>query len=108
MDTSWEKLERCTRAGGPETETVMKVVVFDEQDYIYASEVGHRFPSIPMYLKVGNDRPPGPENDRIEPDVNKLLKWYEWLVEKVIADGWNEATVLPQLHVLIWGNKRGV
>ncbi len=29
----------------------------------------------------------------------------EWLVDKVIADGWFEAHVLPQLHVLIWGNR---
>jgi 7-carboxy-7-deazaguanine synthase len=32
----------------------------------------------------------------------------EWLVDTVIADRWFEAHVLPQLHVLIWGNKRGV
>jgi len=109
METNWENLERCTRAGGPETETVLKVVVFDEQDYIYTRKVGHRFPSIPMYLQVCNDQPsdPGPD-DRIEPDVNKLLERYEWLAEKVVSDGWNEATVLPQLHVLVWGNKRGV
>jgi hypothetical protein len=30
------------------------------------------------------------------------------LAGKVIADGWFAATVLPQLHVLAWGNKRGV
>lgn len=32
----------------------------------------------------------------------------EWLVDKVTSDGWNQATVLPQLHTLVWGNKRGV
>jgi 7-carboxy-7-deazaguanine synthase len=26
----------------------------------------------------------------------------------VTADRWFAATVLPQLHVLAWGNKRGV
>jgi 7-carboxy-7-deazaguanine synthase len=31
-----------------------------------------------------------------------------WLAGKVIADDWFAATVLPQLHVLAWGNKRGV
>lgn len=29
-------------------------------------------------------------------------------VAKVVADRWFAATVLPQLHVLAWGNKRGV
>jgi len=36
------------------------------------------------------------------------MRRMEWLVEKVIADGWYGAHVLPQLHVLIWGNRRGV
>jgi len=29
-------------------------------------------------------------------------------VEKVTSDGWFAARVLPQLHVLLWGNRRGV
>ena len=109
METDWEKLARCVDAGGPQTETVMKVVVFDRRDYTYARQVARRFPRVPVYLQVGNDRPPGPEpDDRTEPDVSKLLERYEWLTDKVVADGWNEATVLPQLHVLVYGNKRGV
>jgi 7-carboxy-7-deazaguanine synthase len=31
-----------------------------------------------------------------------------WLVDKVITDRWHAARVLPQLHVMLWGNKRGV
>ncbi len=58
METDWEKLARCVGAAGPETETVMKVVVFDERDYAYAKEVGRRFPEVPVYLQVGNDDPP--------------------------------------------------
>ncbi len=109
MKTDWEKLARCVEAGGSETETVMKIVVLDERDYAYAKEVGRRFPEVPVYLQVGNDDPPGPEAaDRTEPNISKLLERYEWLAGKVVADGWNDATVLPQLHVLVWGNKRGV
>lgn len=109
METDWEKLARCVDAGGPETATIMKIVVFDERDYAYAKEVGRRFPEVPMYLQVGNDDPPSSETtDKTEPDIGKLLERYEWLTGKVVVDGWNEATVLPQLHVLVWGNKRGV
>ncbi len=109
METDWEKLARCVAAGGSETETVIKVVVFDDRDYAYAKDVGRRFPEVPMYLQVGNDAPPGPApSDETEPNIGKLMERYEWLVGKVIADGWNEATVLPQLHTLVWGNKRGV
>jgi 7-carboxy-7-deazaguanine synthase len=31
-----------------------------------------------------------------------------WLVGRVVADGWFAARVLPQLHVTLWGNRRGV
>jgi len=109
METNWEKLSRCVESSGPETETIMKVVIFNERDYAYAREVDHRFPSVPVYLQVGNDRPPGPEPaDKTEPRIGELLERYEWLAGKVVADGWNGATVLPQLHVLVWGNRRGV
>ncbi|MBU8909491.1 7-carboxy-7-deazaguanine synthase QueE, partial [Desertibacillus haloalkaliphilus] len=34
---------------------------------------------------------------------------YEWLIEKATKSlVMNDAKVLPQLHTLIWGNKRGV
>lgn len=109
MGTNWERLSRCLEAAGKRTETTLKVVVFDDADYAYAHEVGERYPLVPIYLQVGNDDPPGPEpKDATEPDHAKLLDRYEWLVGKVLADGWNGATVLPQLHVLLWGNKRGV
>lgn len=105
MQTDWAKLAHCAAAGGPGTEAVMKVVVFDDADYTYAKEVAIRFPNLPMYLQVGNDRLP---EDGAEPDLRRLLDRYEWLVNKVVADGWNDAIVLPQLHTLVWGNKRGV
>lgn len=105
MQTDWDKLANCASAGGPRTETVMKVVVFDDTDYAYAKEVAGRFPDFPVYLQVGNDRLP---EDGADPDLRYLLNRYEWLVNKVVTDGWNDAIVLPQLHTLVWGNKRGV
>ncbi len=109
METDWQKLGRCIEAGGDRTETLFKVVVFDDEDYAYAREVAVRFPEVPMYLQVGNDNPPGPGQGEVpEPDVPALLDRYAWLSEKVLADGWNDATVLPQLHVLVYGNGRGV
>ncbi|HBR41922.1 MAG TPA: 7-carboxy-7-deazaguanine synthase QueE, partial [Sulfitobacter pontiacus] len=42
----------------------------------------------------------------VDPQVlaDKLL----WLVDKTMADRWFTPRLLPQLHVLLWGNKRGV
>jgi 7-carboxy-7-deazaguanine synthase len=41
-------------------------------------------------------------------DLEDLARRLRWLAGKVTADRWFAATVLPQLHVLAWGNKRGV
>ena len=109
METDWEKLDACVAAGGTHTETLLKVVVMDDADYAYAGEVAARYPGIPMYLQVGNDNPPGAApDDPTEPDVRGLLDRYAWLAEKVVAEGRNDVTVLPQLHVLVYGNRRGV
>ena len=107
MRTDWAKLEQCLAAAGAHTVSTFKVVVFDDEDYDYAREAASRFPGVPMYLQVGNDDPPGPDTEP-EPDVPKLLGRYAWLSDRVLADGWHTATVLPQLHVLIYGNRRAV
>lgn len=108
MQTDWTKLARCLAAAGESTVSTFKVVVFDDEDYAYARQVAGRFPEVPIYLQVGNDDPPGPADTEPEPDMPKLLRRYAWLSDKVLEDGWNGATVLPQLHVLVYGNRRAV
>jgi hypothetical protein len=43
-----------------------------------------------------------------EADIGDLMKLFRWLAGKVLADHWFAETMLPQLHVLAWGNKLGV
>ncbi|VEF47559.1 radical SAM domain-containing protein [Bacillus freudenreichii] len=84
----------------------LKVVIFDDQDFDYAKKVHFRYPEITFYLQVGNDDHRTSENKRL---INQLLHKYEWLVNKVVEDNdLRNVKVLPQLHTLIWGNKRGV
>ncbi len=84
----------------------LKVVVFNEQDLRFAKEVHKRYPNTPFYLQVGNDDVHGTNTEDL---VQHLLKKYEWLIDQVIADSeLNTVRVLPQLHTLVWGNKRGV
>jgi 7-carboxy-7-deazaguanine synthase len=63
-----------------------------------------------VYLQVGNPAPLTAAGGTIsdEGDIDDLLRRFRWLVGKVTSDYWFAATVLPQLHVLAWGNKRGV
>ena len=81
----------------------LKVVVFDDKDYEYAKSIHQRYPNVPCYLQPGND-------DVLEQgDISaRLLERLEWLFNKAIADKeMNQVRVLPQLHALIWHNKRG-
>lgn len=84
----------------------LKVVIFDEVDLAYAKMVHKRYEGIPFYLQVGNDDIVNANNQEL---IQKLLIKYEWLVNRVVEDNQlNNVKVLPQLHALLWGNKRGV
>ncbi|MFA9459479.1 7-carboxy-7-deazaguanine synthase QueE [Thiohalorhabdus methylotrophus] len=100
--TGLAELEACLDAAGNGPETTFKVVVFNEADYGYARELAANYPGHPFYLQVGNPEPAG------APDSEDLMDRFRWLVERTNADRWYAASVLPQLHVLAWGNRRGV
>lgn len=101
--TDWAAFDETLRMAGKRPKIALKIVVLDEADYLYARDIAARYSALPVYLQPVNDRPPP---HPIEPD--SLMARMEWLVARVIADKWYQVTVLPQLHVLIWGNKRGV
>ncbi|HEY9038127.1 MAG TPA: 7-carboxy-7-deazaguanine synthase QueE [Roseovarius sp.] len=107
MQTDWAMLQECIDAaqGAP---TVLKIVVFDEADYAYAKGAAARHPRLQVYLQPGNHTPPPPEDDDATVDLAGIEDRMRWLVDRVIADRWHAARVLPQLHVMLWGNKRGV
>lgn len=107
METDWVKFDACLGAARDAPDTALKIVVFDEADYAYAREAAARYPHLPVYLQPGNHTPPDIEA-RGQPDYEGLNERLHWLIERAAEDKWYEARVLPQLHVMIWGNKRGV
>ncbi len=103
MKTDWKIFDDCVRAARGKPETTLKIVVFDEADYEYAQMASQKYPRLPVYLQPGNpDLPPADS----KPDA--LMERMRWLAGRVGRDKWFNATVLPQLHVLMWGNSRGV
>ncbi|MCJ1656941.1 7-carboxy-7-deazaguanine synthase QueE [Staphylococcus sp. NRL 16/872] len=83
----------------------LKVVIFDDKDYDFAKMIHHRYPTIPFYLQVGNPY----LDDDVTNHTEKLLERYEALVETVMqSNDMNHVYVLPQLHTLLWSNKKGV
>ena len=107
MATDWGQFDKCLKAANG-TDVVLKIVVFDERDYDWAREVAARYPQLPMFLQPCNHTPPPPNDDTATVDQDGVDERMRWLVDRVMRDGWFAVRVLPQLHVMLWGNKRGV
>ncbi|UUI05576.1 7-carboxy-7-deazaguanine synthase QueE [Oceanobacillus jeddahense] len=109
MKTNWEKLDDIIHqleVNNRLVHTSLKVVIFDKKDLDYAEKVHQRYPKLAFFLQVGND-----DLEEIEPQQlsRHLLDKYEWLIDQVVASSvLNRVRVLPQVHALVWGNKRGV
>lgn len=94
--------------------TCLKIPVFGEEDLDFAEKVLKiTYKIYPLYLSVGNPNPPEKElriqTFGIDEHRENLLGSLEMITEAVmrrplLAD----AIILPQLHVLIYGNKQGV
>jgi 7-carboxy-7-deazaguanine synthase len=104
MKTDFDILSQIL--GNVRVQPSLKIVIFDDVDYEYAKTVHAKYPDIPLYLQVGNSDTSTSDKTRL---LNDLLGKYEWLIDKTMADqDFKNIRVLPQLHTLIWGNKRGV
>jgi 7-carboxy-7-deazaguanine synthase len=107
-------LEKCIEAATTteeNPEVILKIVVFDDADFAFATEVHamKQFRNLPLYLQAGNHTPF--QDDEV--DVDGIIGRTKWLADKVFEHGFtNEVgasiTVLPQLHTIMFGNERGV
>ncbi|WP_199221326.1 7-carboxy-7-deazaguanine synthase QueE [Maritimibacter sp. 55A14] len=106
-DVDWARFDDCLARAG-DAECVLKIVIFDEADYLWAREAAARYPGLPLYLQPGNHTPPpaGAEDGPL--DLDGITDRMTWLMERCLADGWFAPRILPQLHVMLWGNRRGV
>ena len=104
MDTNWDKLSACIIAAKNKPEMALKIVIFDEKDYAYARQAATRYPDLPLYLQPGNHS----TDPNKAADMDGLNARMRWLIDRAASDQWFDATILPQLHVQIWGNERGV
>ena len=106
METNFEMLDSIVAILSEVGNATIKVVVFDDKDFEFAIKIHDQYRELPFYLQVGNDDITTVDNDLL---TRKLLQKYEWLINKVMrSPQMNDVRVLPQLHALVWGNKRGV
>lgn len=98
----------------------LKVVVFDEDDYEYAVEMHQKFPKFDFYISGGtytDSLPtvsnPNPPERNSNFDYLADTRWavserFRWLAEVASCDPrMKDAKILPQLHVIAWGDERG-
>jgi len=79
-------------------EVFLKPVVFDDEDFEFAMDLAGEFPDITTVFQVGSDGDAGADLERLR-----------WLMERVSSLHTTlDIRVLPQLHVIAWGQRRGV
>jgi 7-carboxy-7-deazaguanine synthase len=82
---------------------VLKLVCFDEADVRWAKQLIARWADLPLFLSAGT---PVPSVGDVRAAVAAS---YRWLCERVASDPQlADARVLPQLHVIAWGEATGV
>lgn len=82
----------------------IKIVIFDEDDFKYAKYIKQHYPDIPFFLSVGNT-----DVNEEGSIVDRVLADYSKVIDMVLNDpDMNGVRVLPQIHTLVWGNKKGV
>ncbi len=86
---------------------VLKIVISTPEDLEYASQVAQEMSLVAMYLQPANMTH---MDTRQLPTIRvDLLDKLAWLVgEAQKYPGLENVPILPQLHVLLWGNKKGV
>ena len=107
MATDWAAFEACLSAAGAGPRTVLKIVVFDEADYAFAREAAARHPALPVFLQPGNPVEAA-RSDSDSADLPAMMARMRWLIERTLDDGWFAPRILPQLHALVWGHRKGV
>jgi 7-carboxy-7-deazaguanine synthase len=86
----------------PDGQLSYKVVVFDEEDVEYLRELVRFLEGKhPVFLSIGNDVGRDTTSDLLD----KWRTWAEWIGQD---EELSTVRVLPQGHVLLWGNARGV
>lgn len=109
MVTQFETLDQIflgrmeTKGRDPHTRvrrSNLKVVVFNDEDLQFAEQIHSRYPDVRMYISIGTK----PTDDN-----NSLLNRYLQVVESAKQyNTMSNVSILPQIHVLLWGHAQCV
>ncbi|MFC3931564.1 7-carboxy-7-deazaguanine synthase QueE [Streptococcus dentapri] len=88
----------------PIERVTFKIPVFDDADLAFAKIIQQRYNPDVLYLSAGNPEPKA-QGDIIDHQLNRLHALWDRIAQD---DSWGNVRVLPQLHTLVYANKRGV
>jgi len=100
MKTNWDKLDECVYMKSDKSKVSLKVVVSDKSDYQYALDVFDRYPEHSKFITPCNLTPG-------HPDLEAIYEKTRYVTNLVLNNHRFDITILPQIHVLLWGNERG-
>ena len=107
MKTNWSTLDDIVQQlAASNVNYSLKVVIFNDEDFEYAKYVYERYKQYDhdFFVSVGNED--SDEQGDISP---RLLRQLDWLWDKVLNDEKaNGFKPLPQLHTLVYANRRKV
>lgn len=86
--------------------SILKIVVGSHEDYEWAKGLISRMPKRRVYLQPCNPYGASPAAASEAPEAS--LAMYRQVAEWVLRDQWEFVRVLPQLHLLAWGQRRGI
>ncbi len=92
----------------------IKIVVFDNDDFIWATSLRPMFEDTAFYLSAGTPQLDAKYDAWTNKDTEQITK--ELILDNLTKLAYRvletpelrDVTVLPQMHVLMWGTKRGV
>lgn len=94
-------------------DTALKIVVFNDTDLEWALALHAKYPDVPFYLQAGTVQPgpvqPGPTlvmAPAARAVQDNIVATTRWLINRVLELHLYDVIVLPQIHVLLYGNER--
>ena len=90
-----------------EVELSIEKYILDDADFEFAHRVSEQFPELALYLQPVSLQTQDSRHTE-QQQYQQQSQQLKWLLNKMIAKQWYHATLLPQLHTLLWGKQRGV
>lgn len=105
MTTNLDQLRQFVERCDPKSIN-FKIVVADDSDFQFVLTLANEFRDHQFWIQPCNPFPTGIDDISVHRQV--LLEKLEGLLGLIRQHRAYHITILPQLHVLVWGNRKGV